>query len=143
MGFFDKLMGGGTPDYPALDASSDAARQIEQVKDQLAELGAQVGDPMEIVPAEGAAYIFIGKPPKKFGIAWIEDGKLNNFKTLLAEKGAAPITLEKLSNRLREAYVKDAPEQKFSITIGDRKFVVVPSASLAEDVKTIINHVVG
>ncbi len=141
MGFFGKLMGGATPDYPELDASSPAASKLNSVKDKLTELAGQVPDPMEVVPADGAAYVFIGKPPKSFGIAWIENNEINNFKTLLAQKGAAPITLEKLSNRLREAYVNDAPEEKFSITLGGKKIVVVPSDSLAADVKTIIDHV--
>jgi hypothetical protein len=143
MGLFGKMFGGGEPEYPALDPSNPASAKIDSVKDKLAELADQVKDPMEIVPADGAAYIFIGTPPKRFGIAWIEDGKINNFKTLLEQKGASPITLEKLSNRLREAYVKDSPEEKFSITIGDRKLTVVPSEALAEDVKMIIKHVTG
>ena len=141
MGFFDKLMGGGTPEYPELDASSPAAAKLAGVKDKLAELAAEVKDPIEVVPADNAAYVFIGKPPKTFGIAWIENGEINNFKTLLEKKGAAPLTLEKLSNKLREAYVKDAPDEKFSIMAGDRKITVIPSDSLAADVKAIIDHV--
>ncbi len=142
MGFFGKLMGGdATPDYPELDAASPAAAKLESVKDKLAELAGEVKDPMEVVPADGAAYIFIGKPPKSFGIAWIENGEINNFKTLLAKKGASPITLEKLSNNLRDIYAKDAPEEKFSIMAGSRKITVLPSDSLAADIKTIIDHV--
>ena len=141
MGFLDKLMGGGTPDYPELDASSPAAARLASVQDKLAELAGQVKDPLEVVPAEGSAYVFIGKPPKTFGIAWIEGGEINNFKTLLAKKGASPLTLEKLSNHLREAYIKDAPEEKFSITAGNRKITVLPSDTLATNVKTIIDHV--
>ncbi len=141
MGFLSKLMGGGEPDYPELDANSTAANKLESVKDKLAELAGQVKDPMEVVPADGAAYIFIGKPPKTFGIAWIENGAINNFKTLLASKGASPLTLEKLSNHLREAYVKDAPEEKFLTTVGSKKIVVLPSDKLAANVKIVIDHV--
>lgn len=141
MGFLDKLMGGGTPEYPELDASSPAAAKLAGVMDKLAELAGQIKDPMEVIPADGAAYVFIGNPPKTFGIAWIENGEINNFKTLLAKKGASPITLEKLSNNLRDAYAKDAPEEKFSIMAGSRKVTVLASDSLAADVKTIIDHV--
>jgi len=141
MGFFSKLMGGETPEYPELDASSPAAARLASVKDKLAELAGEVQDPLEVIPADGAAYVFIGNPPKTFGIAWIEDGEINNFKTLLAKKGASPLTLEKLSNNLRDAYAKDAPEEKFSFMAGGRKITVLASDSLAADVKAIIDHV--
>jgi hypothetical protein len=35
-------------------------------------LAGETKDPLEVVPAEDSVYIFVGKPPKKFGIAWIE-----------------------------------------------------------------------
>jgi hypothetical protein len=62
------------PDYPAIDPASTAASRIAEVKAQLGELAGQVKDPLEVVPAEHAAYVFIGKPPKRFGLAWIHDG---------------------------------------------------------------------
>ena len=75
----------------------------------------------------------------KFGMAWVDlDGKIHNFKTLVDEKGLSVVTLEKLSNELKEAYVRGQDEARFSARIGEREVVVTPSESLASDVSKII-----
>ena len=75
---------GGKQNYPLLDSSTPAARQLESVRPPLEKLADETKDPLEVVPAEDSVYIFVGKPPKKFGIAWIEDGeKIVNFKSFL------------------------------------------------------------
>ncbi len=61
-------------DYPPLESSTPAAKQLETVRSPLEKLTAETKDPLEVVPAEDSVYIFVGKPPKKFGVAWIEDG---------------------------------------------------------------------
>jgi hypothetical protein len=86
MGILGKLFS-GKQDYPSLDSSDPAAMQLESVRPPLEKLAAETNDPLEVVPAEDSVYVFIGKPPKKFGIAWIEDGdKIVNFKSLVDEK---------------------------------------------------------
>ena len=65
---------GGKRDYPLLDSSTPAAKQLESVRPPLEKLANETKDPLEVVPAEDSVYIFLGKPPKKFGIEWIEEG---------------------------------------------------------------------
>ena len=65
---------GGKLNYPPLDSSAPAAKQLESVRPPLEKLAAETNDPLEIVPAEDSVYIFVGKPPKKFGIAWMKRG---------------------------------------------------------------------
>jgi hypothetical protein len=130
------------PDYPAIDPSSTAASRIAEVKDQLGELAGQVKDPLEIVPARDAAYVFIGKPPKRFGLAWIHDGKISGLNTLVEEHGLKPLQVEKVVDQLREAYERNADVSRFSTTVQDRDVVVTPSASLENEVHEIIAKVV-
>jgi hypothetical protein len=53
----------------------------------LEKLAEKTNDPLEIVPTENSAYIFVGKPPKKFGALWIENGdKIVNFRSLADER---------------------------------------------------------
>ena len=59
----------GKHDYPSLDSSAPADRQLESVRPPLEKVAGETSDPLEVVPAEDSVYIFIGKPPKKFGIA--------------------------------------------------------------------------
>lgn len=130
------------PDYPAIDPSSTAATRIAEVKTQLGELAGQVKDPLEVVPSEHAAYVFIGKPPKRFGLAWIHDGKISGLNTLVEEHGLKPLEVEKLLDQLREAYERNADVSRFCTSVQDRDVVVTPSAKLEKEVHEIIDKVV-
>jgi len=130
------------PDYPAIDPASTAATRIAEVKPQLGELAGQVKDPLEVVPSEHAAYVFIGKPPKKFGLAWIHDGKISGLNTLVEEHGLKPLEVEKLLDQLRDAYERNADVNRFCTTVQDRDVVVTPSAKLEKEVHEIIDNVV-
>ena len=130
------------PDYPAIDPSSTAASRIAEVKTQLGELAGQVKDPLEVVPAEYAAYVFIGKPPKHFGLAWIHDGKISGLNTLVEEHGLKPLDVEKVVHQLRHAYERNADVSRFCTTVQDRDVVVTPSTKLEKEVHEIIDKVV-
>lgn len=140
MGLFNKFMGGGK-EYPPLDASSIAAQSIASVREQLDDFAQQVSDQLEFVPANDTMYVFIGKPPKKFGIVWIREGKVHNFKSLAAEKNLPATTFQLLSDKLRDAYEKSGESEKYSSTIGGRKVIVSTSGSLSKDVHDIIQEI--
>jgi hypothetical protein len=143
MGILGKLFSGGE-DYPALDSSTPAARQLESVRSPLEKLAGETGDPLEVVPAEDSVVIFIGKPPKKFGVAWIEDGdKIVNFKSLVDEKGLSPTSLENLSEKLRKAYIAHQDKPRYVTKISDREVVVIPSTSLMNNVKGVVEQTIG
>jgi hypothetical protein len=130
------------PDYPVIDPSSTAALRLAEVENQLGELAGQVNDPLEVVPTEHAAYVFIGKPPKRFGLAWIHDGKISGLNTLVEEHGLKPQEVEKLLDQLRGAYERNVDVSRFCTTVQDRDVVVTPSAKLEKEVHEIIDNVV-
>ena len=130
------------PDYPAIDPTSRAASRIAEVESELGQLAGQVKDPLEVVPAEHAAYVFIGKPPKKFGLAWIHDGQISGLNTLVEEHGLKPLEVEKVLDKLRDAYERNADVNRFCTTVQDRDVVVTPSARLEQEVHEIIDQVV-
>ncbi len=143
MGIMGKLFGAKV-DYPALDSSAPAAKYLESVRPPLEKMMAETKDPLEVVPAENTAYIFIGKPPKKFGIAWIESGgKLVNFKSLVAEKGFTNDRLEALSEDLKKAYIAHQEQPRFVTKISDRDVVVIPSTELLNSLKGVVEQTVG
>ena len=130
------------PDYPAVDPSSTAAARVAQVKAQLGELAGQVKAPLEVVPAEQAAYVFIGKPPKNFGLAWIHDGKISGLNKLVEEHGLKPLEMQKVVDQLRDAYQRNADVNRFCTTVEDREVVITPSKKLEQEVHEIIEKVV-
>jgi hypothetical protein len=143
MGILGKFFG-AKHDYPPLDSSTPAAKQLESVLSPLERLAEKTNDPLEIVPAEDSAYIFVGKPPKKFGILWIEEGdKIVNFKSLADEKGLSPNSLLQLSDELKKAYVAHQDEPRYVTQVSDREVVVIPSTSLLHNLEDVVAHAVG
>ena len=143
MGFLGKFFGGKN-DYPTLDSSTPAAKQLETMSPSIKRLSSKTSDPLEVVPADDSAYIFIGKPPKKFGVAWIEEGgKIVNFKSLVEEKGLSPTTLEQLSEELRKVYITHQDRPRYATKVSDRDVVVIPSSSLLDSLKGIVEKTVG
>jgi len=135
---------GSKHDYPPLDSSTPAAKQLESVRSPLEKLADEIKDPLEVVPAEDSVFIFVGKPPKKFGIAWIEDGdKIVNFKSLVDEKGLSPDNLDHLSEELRKAYIAYQDKPRYVTRISDREVVVIPSTSLLNNLKGVVEQTVG
>ena len=138
MGFLSQIFG-KKRDYPPLAASDPAAERLAELKEPLEKLADEIPQALEIVPAAEAAYAFIGKPPKKFGVAWVDpEGKVHNFKTLVDEKGLSVVTLEKLSGELKAAYERGEEEERFSARLGEHEVVVTPSPRLAADISGII-----
>ncbi len=140
MGLFDKMFGGGEQ-YPELESEHYAMTRVNEVRPQLETLAGEVKDRLEVVPAEHAAYVFIGKPPKTFGLAWIHDGQVSSFKTLVEERGVAPPILEQLVDRLRGAYQKSADAPRFQTSVGGREVTVTPAAELEAEVHRLIEAV--
>ena len=137
MGFLSKIFS-GTPDYPQLQPDTTAAQQLKTVRANLEELAREVKEPMEVVPGDSTAYVFIGKPPKRFGMAWIEDDQIKSFKSVVAEQNVSQQMLNKVSDDLRKAYKRHEDVTRYQTKVGDREIVVTPSAALKDEVHTIL-----
>jgi hypothetical protein len=134
MGFFSKKL-----NYPELEADNPAAEQVQMVEEPLKDLIAQVSDPLEVVPADGQAYVFIGKPPKKFGVAKLADGEVQSFVAVAKEKGLDMLTIQKLNEKFRDAYEQNMDVQRYKTSVAGKEVVVTPSSQLAEEVSQIMN----
>lgn len=143
MGFMDKLFG-SAKEYPPLNKDNPAAQKIDALRQPVEKLLSEVKDPVEVVPGDETAFFFIGKPPKKFGVAWVgKDGKVVNFKSLVEEKGLSIISLERLSDRLKQIYIQHQEEPRYSVTINEKQVVVTPSEALKNDIRKVIEDTVG
>ena len=143
MGFMDKLFG-SAKEYPPLDKNDPAAQKIDALRQPVEKLLSEVKDPVEVVPGDETAFFFIGKPPKKFGVAWVgKDGKVVNFKSLVEEKGLSIISLERLSDLLKQIYIQHQEEPRYSVTINEKQVVVTTSEALKNDIRKVIEDTVG
>jgi len=141
MGFFDRIFA-SSKGYEPLDEKSLAANRIEKIRDQLESLSKQVKQPLEVVPGEEGGYVFIGKPPRNFGIAWIEDDELHSLKSL-ADNGAKPEDLKALTDELRKIYQANQDNARYSAKVGDKNIVVTPSEKMKTQVSDVIHQAIN
>ena len=134
MGFFSKKL-----NYPELDSDNPAADQIHEFDGPLQELMGQVSDTLEVVPADDHAYVFSGKPPKKFGVAMIEDGSVQSFIAAAKEKGLDQAKIQMLNEQLRDAYMHSMDAQRYKTSVAGKDVVVTPSLQLDQEVKQIMS----
>jgi len=134
MGFFSKKL-----DYPEMGPDNPAAEQLRGVEEPLTTLMDQVSDHLEVVTADNQAYVFIGKPPKKFGVAAIEGGEVQSFVAAAKKKGLDPIKIQKLNEKFRDAYMHNQDVQRYKASIAGREVVVTPCAELVREVSQIMD----
>jgi hypothetical protein len=140
MGFLGKLFG-SEKDHPPLDPSSPAATRLERDRAVLEEFAGRVHDKLELVPGARATYVFIGRPPEAFGIAWIEHGEEHNFKRLMKEKGLSQREVQVRSDELRAAYVRSKEAPRYAADVGGKHVLVTPSPTLEAELVEIIHRV--
>lgn len=143
MGLLGRLFGGERQEVAPLDPSSAAASRLERDRAALEDFARRVHDKLELVPGERATYVFIGRPPDAFGIAWLERGEEHNFKRLVKEKGLSAAEVQGRSEELRAAYARSAGEPRFRADFGGKHVLVTPSAALEREVVEIIHRVEG
>jgi hypothetical protein len=142
MSLLGKLFGGEKEERLPLDPSSTAAARLERHRRTIEEFARKVHDKLELVPGERAVYVFIGKPPDMFGIAWLESGEEHNFKRLMKDKGLSQAQVQIRSDELRAAYVRSKDEPRYTAEFGGKHVLVTPSPALERDVVEIIHRVV-
>lgn len=134
MGFFERMFGEKRV-YPQLDPYSPTGNYLEKFRHQLETLSEEARQPLEVVPGDEEAFVFIGKPPKKFGIAWIEEGELNSLKNQVE-----PQKVHALAERLRSVYEANQQDKRFSTKLGACNLVVTPSDKFRDELREVIQE---
>jgi hypothetical protein len=129
---------GGKNDYPPLPADNEAAAKLDEVKAQLEELADRIHDHLEIVPGEHEAFVYLGKPPKRFGIAWLHDGKVDGLSELVDQHKLSQSQVQQLVVALGAAYEHASEAPRYSTEIAGKQVTVIPSRGLGKEVHQII-----
>lgn len=140
MGIFDKFFG-SQKTYSPLEKSNPLAKHLENIRKPLEDLANQAKDSLEIVPASDATYVFIGKPPNRFGIAWMKDGKVFNLKKWADQKNLSASEIAKTSDKLSIAYKRSKEAKRYSTKVGSCSCLVTASKTLGKDVDHIIRSI--
>jgi hypothetical protein len=134
---------GGKGKRPPLDSASAAAVRIAARGEQLEPFVRRVRVPLELVPAAAAVYVFLGKPPGDFGMAWFENGREVSFTSLKEDQGLSQGRIQILSAKLGAAYQKSAGETRYAATIAGREVLVTPSDTLGAAIRRAIDEAVS
>ena len=138
MGLLDKILS-RTPDYPELEQSSPEYKQLDEHRADIEKITKEVTENIEVVLSDSGFFVLIGKPPSNFGFEWVENNELRNFKSLVEAKKVNPIRMERIVDRLSDAYKasKDAP--RFKASVGEHEVVITRSDDLAAALKQEID----
>lgn len=142
MGLLDKLFK-TKPDYPPLDDDSKPAEQIRRLESELSSLAESVSEDIEVVPDDDETYVFIGKPPKVFGLAWIREGQVSNMVKVVEEQGVAPHRVEALVELIRTAYERSQNDDRYMAEVAGRSMVITPSHELRRKVHELVHRVIA
>ncbi len=139
MGLLSKIFS-HTPDYPALDQNSPEATQLNKHRSEIEPIVKDVKEQVEVVLSDSGFYVLIGNPPSNFGFEWMEDGELKNFKTLIEGKRVNPIRMERMIDRLSDAYKESKLAPRFIAEVGENAVVVTKSDGLAKALKKEVDE---
>ncbi len=90
--------------------------------------------------SDSGFYVLIGNPPNNFGFEWMEGGELKNFKTLIESKKVNPIRMERMIDRLSDAYKECKTAPRFMAELGENAVVVTKSDALARALKKEVDE---
>jgi hypothetical protein len=138
MGFFSELFSKPDDRYPVLDDAHPASGQLASVEAPFRDLSQRTKDRLEVVPSEAGAYVFVGKPPKQFGLVWFEGGEGRNLKDYVAEKKLDAKKIARLVDCLTEAYQRSSSEPRYRAKLAGRDVVVAPSPQLAKELRGVL-----
>lgn len=134
---FDRLFG-HKPDYPPLPADSPDRAQLEAVRAPLDDLAHRVSDPLEVVAADNEAFVFLGKPPKRFGVAWLHDDKVVSVNEMVAAGHLSQAEAGKMISQIGDAYEAAGKAPRYVTEFGGRQVVVISSDDLEHRVHDIV-----
>ncbi|HEY5763625.1 MAG TPA: hypothetical protein VIS73_10510 [Rhodocyclaceae bacterium] len=137
MGMLDRLFG-SKPDYPMLPTDNPARARLDGMRGPLEDLAQRVSDPLEVVPADDEAFVFLGKPPKRFGIAWLHDGKVVGIKELMEEHHLSATDANRLISQIGDAYAAAEGAPRYAADIAGKTVVVIPSDDLEHQVHDLV-----
>ena len=144
MGFLDALFGSKKPQYPPLDAASPLATRLAAHRTNLEKMAGKVRDSLEAVPGESTLYLFIGKPPEMFGIAWFDGGgEEESLRTIMKSRNLPQSRVQQISDDVRAVYVRHQGAPRYSATASGKPVTVTDDPALVGDLDKVIHEVAG
>ncbi|PKQ29579.1 MAG: hypothetical protein CVT60_04715 [Actinobacteria bacterium HGW-Actinobacteria-10] len=137
MGLFNSMFGSKHPD---LDSKSDAASQIARQGHALEAFVSSANDRMEAIPGDGPLYVFVGRPPKAFGLVWFDGDGRHDVRSMVESKAMTRDAASQLAQELPVIYSRYSEEGRFAHKIGSTSIVVTPSAAFYAELQQAVTQ---
>ena len=131
MGIFGGLFG---PKYPELAADHPANDQLSGQGEVFESFVSRANDTIEVIPGAGPLYVFVGKPPKVFGIVWFEDDEQFDVRSQVERRAMTRESAAALVGALGRIYAGRAADERFAHRIDGHAVTVTPSTELYAEV---------
>jgi hypothetical protein len=95
-------------------------------------------DKMEVVPGAGAIYVYVGNPPKAFGLVWFENGERFDVRSLLGTGALAPESAAMLTRQIRAVYESHDAADRFGYEASSHKVTVTHSDEMYRELRKTI-----
>jgi hypothetical protein len=141
MSIISNLLSNGN-NYPELNPKCTAGQTVSELSDLLNTLAESTGEDLEVIPFHHEAFVFIGKPPGKFGLAWIHDHQVSRLNELIEEHGLSSEEVAQVMKDLRTSYLHHKKDGRFSADVREHSLVVLPSNAMQLDMHDIIERVI-
>jgi hypothetical protein len=128
--------------YPELNPKCTAGQTVSELSDELMALAQSTEEHLEVIPFHHEAFVFIGRPPHEFGLAWIHDHRISRLNELAEEHGLSSEEVAEVMEDLCTAYLHHKKDGRFCTDLHNRTLVVLPSYSMPLDVHDVIERVI-
>lgn len=128
-------------ELPPLTEDNPAVPRLRKDIRGLESLASRVRDDLEVMPAEQATFVFMGRPPGRSGVALVEGGKVKDLRVLIAERGMDRRSLRPVMKKLRRVYRENRKTKRFFTKIARRTVVVAPAEDFAREVERIVREI--
>lgn len=143
MGFLDRIFGGSTPQHPALDPASPVAARLTPFTSQLEKISAATRDGIEAAPQRDALFVFVGHPPKGFGVVRYRAQGEDNLIQLMRAANLSMVQVQEISDQARSAYVAHQGAPRFTHRVGRRSITAIDRETLGSKLDAVFDAARG
>jgi hypothetical protein len=143
MGVLDRIFGGSTTQHPALDPASPVAVRLTPFTNQLEKIAGATRDGIEAVPQRDSLFVFVGHPPKAFGVVRYRAQGEDNLIQLMREAKLSMVQVQEISDQARSAYVEHQGAPRFTHQVGRRAIIVIDCEPLGPRLEAVFDAARG
>lgn len=137
MGILDGLFG---PKHPPLPETNPAVLRLGDAGEEFEAFVAKANDKLEVVTGDGPLYLFVGRPPKAFGVVWFEGGERHAVRSMMEAGTLSAQAAGQLARAFGDIYSSHSTDERYSYTIAGQAVTVAPSPEFHNELSQAVER---